>query len=222
MSCNNWRFFGGYLTNNVTHQMDEWCICAYLSVLKNEETHVLPVVNFILSEDWGGVVLDPDPCQFVAVDLVVLKLALEWWSGEGRGEGRKGVERGRCNVHTYSTLPPVHAHVCTSKPGHNNTYACPYLAMIVHKHTNVVGIGDGTVWETWVGAPPTYVDTRATERCVGEVAVVDKRSTVFGNLNTVLSDVWRVCWRIKLNGREGGRERGKRVWWLLDSDCTLL
>lgn len=80
--------------------------------------------------------------------------------------------------------------------------------MVVHKHTNVVGIGNDTVRETRVGAPPTNVDTGAAEGGVGEVTVVDERSAVLGNPNAVLSDVWRVFWSVKLhiNGGREGRE----------------
>ena len=48
----------------------------YLSILKDEESHVLPVVHLILPEDWRRKVLDPHTSQLVAMDAVVLKPTL--------------------------------------------------------------------------------------------------------------------------------------------------
>ena len=48
----------------------------YLSVLKDKESHVLPVVHLILPEDWRRKVLDPHTSQLVAMDTVVLKPTL--------------------------------------------------------------------------------------------------------------------------------------------------
>ena len=48
----------------------------YLSVLKDKEAHVLPVVHLILPEDWRRKVLDPHTSQLVAMDTVVLKPTL--------------------------------------------------------------------------------------------------------------------------------------------------
>ena len=59
----------------------------YLSILKDEETHVLPVVHLILTEDGRGKVLDPHASQLVSVDVVVLKTTLH---GESEVRGQTG------------------------------------------------------------------------------------------------------------------------------------
>ena len=56
-----------------------------------------------------------------------------------------------------------------------------------------------------------HVNTRATERGVCEVTVVDEGFTLFGNSQAVFSHIGRVIWGIKLEeGRKGGREEGRR------------
>ena len=59
----------------------------YLSILKDKETHVLPVVHLILTEDGRGEVLDPHTGQLVSVDVVVLKTTLH---GESEVRGQTG------------------------------------------------------------------------------------------------------------------------------------
>ena len=53
------------------------CACAHLSILKDKEPHVLPMVNLILSEHRGRKVLNPHPRQLVAMDIIVLKIPLK-------------------------------------------------------------------------------------------------------------------------------------------------
>ena len=62
-----------------------WTDQQYLSVLKDKEPHVLPVVHLILTEDGRSKVLDPHTRQLVTVDVVVLKTTLHW-EGEVRGK----------------------------------------------------------------------------------------------------------------------------------------
>lgn len=53
----------------------------YLSILKDKEPHVLPMVDLVLPEDWRCKVLDPHASQLVAVNVVMLKPTLwekEW------------------------------------------------------------------------------------------------------------------------------------------------
>ena len=44
--------------------------------MEDEEAHVPAMVDVVLPEEWGGVVLDPHASQLVVVDVVHLKTAL--------------------------------------------------------------------------------------------------------------------------------------------------
>ena len=61
------------------------CVCAVsasrttnLSILEDEEAHVLPVVHLILAKYRRRKILYPHTRQLVAVDIVVLKRALKY------------------------------------------------------------------------------------------------------------------------------------------------
>ena len=104
--------------------------------------------------------------------------------GEGRGGGREGGrERGR-----EGTL---------------------YLCVVIHKDSNVVSIGDGTVREMGSGPHTMHVHTRATERGVCEVAVVDERLTRRRYVEAVEPTVGNIHWSVILRGGEGGGEGGR-------------
>ena len=49
---------------------------AHLPVLKHEESDILSVMNLILTKHGRRKILNPDACQLVAMDIVVLKIAL--------------------------------------------------------------------------------------------------------------------------------------------------
>ena len=48
----------------------------YLSILEDEESHILSVVDFIPPENWWGIVLDPHSCQFVPMNIVAFESTL--------------------------------------------------------------------------------------------------------------------------------------------------
>ena len=49
---------------------------AHLPILEHEEPDVLSVMNLILTKHGRRKILNPDACQLVTVDIVVLKIAL--------------------------------------------------------------------------------------------------------------------------------------------------
>ena len=51
-------------------------VVTYLSILEDEESHILSMVDLIPPEDGRGIVLDPHSCQLVSVDVVALKSTL--------------------------------------------------------------------------------------------------------------------------------------------------
>jgi hypothetical protein len=45
--------------------------------LEDKEPHIFPVVNLVLSEHRGRKILNPHPCQLVAMDIIVLEISLK-------------------------------------------------------------------------------------------------------------------------------------------------
>ena len=70
--------------------------------------------------------------------------------------------------------------------------------MVIHKYSHVVCIADGALCDPRPRPLPVDVDTRSTEGGVGEVTVMDGNLTLFGNTETVLSDIRSVFRGIKL------------------------
>ena len=108
--------------------------------------------------------------------------------GGGRGEGGRGEGRGG--------------------EGGRGREGISYLCVVIHKDSNVVSIGDGTVREMGSGPHTMHVHTRATERGVCEVAVVDERLTRRRYIEAVEPTVGNIHWSVILSGGGGGRGGG--------------
>ena len=49
----------------------------HLTILEDKESDIFPVMDFILSKNGRRKILDPNSCQLVPVDIVVLEIPLE-------------------------------------------------------------------------------------------------------------------------------------------------
>ena len=74
--------------------------------------------------------------------------------------------------------------------------------MVVHKHSYIIGVGNGAVSHMRPGPRSVDKDTRSTERRVGEVTVVDGWMGAARHLDTVLTETGVVVGGIKLIIRE--------------------
>ena len=72
------------------------------------------------------------------------------------------------------------------------------LCVIVHKDPDIVGSGYHRVSNKWLCPLPVYVDTRPTERAVGERAVMNVRLRSTRDTQAVVSDIGGVVGGFKL------------------------
>ncbi len=70
--------------------------------------------------------------------------------------------------------------------------------MVIDEDADIVSIADGAMCDPRPRPLSVDVDTRPTERSVGEVTVVDRDLTLFWHTETVLSDIGGVLRGIKL------------------------
>ncbi len=73
-----------------------------------------------------------------------------------------------------------------------------HLCVIVHKYPDIVGSGYHTVRNEWLCPLPVYIDTRPTERAVGERAVMNVRLRGTRDTQAVVSDIGRIFRGFKL------------------------
>ena len=76
------------------------------------------------------------------------------------------------------------------------------MSVVVDEHSDVVGVGNGTVCDVRPGPCPVYVHAGPAEGSVGEVAVVEGGAGPARHLHTVLPQTGVVHWGIKLIIRE--------------------
>lgn len=72
--------------------------------------------------------------------------------------------------------------------------------MVIHKDSNIVGLGYCGMRDEWFGTLPMNVDARSTEGGVGEVTVMNARLTGTRDTKTVVSHIRRLFGGFKLYG----------------------
>ena len=54
---------------------------SHLSILEDKEAHIFSMMDFVFSEHWRCIVLDPHSRQLVAMDVIVIKSTLQIKNG---------------------------------------------------------------------------------------------------------------------------------------------
>ena len=50
---------------------------SHLSILEDKEAHIFSMMDFVFSEYWRCIVLDPHSCQLIAMDVIMVKSTLQ-------------------------------------------------------------------------------------------------------------------------------------------------